>query len=128
MEGSDAFTGKTVVGQSKCGWALNGNFLLDDVSTVDSDLVFTRYRAVIGVDPTTSKTTGWEFESTGAVGKYIVSDNGQEIVGKATSPEAGLLDYKGRMSKTADGFEYQAAGSLPDDKKTSYHGIWTKRN
>ena len=38
-----------------------------------------------------------------------------------------ILDGQFIMTKTADGFEYRATGSLPDDKKTSYYGIWKKR-
>jgi hypothetical protein len=127
LEGSDAFTGKTTVGQSTSGWVLDGKILLYDIASVDSDLQVSRYRAVVGVDPATGKTTGWEFESTGTVGKYTGSDKGQDIVGKATSPEAGVLEYKGRMTKTADGYEYSATGNLPHDKKTNYHGVWRKR-
>lgn len=127
-EGSDAFTGKANVGQSACGWILDGNFLLDDVASIDSDLKFSRYRAVVGVDPATGKTTGWEFESTGTVGKYTVSDKGQEFAGKATSPDAGLLEFRGRLTRNADGFEYEATGNLPDGKKTSYQSVWKKRN
>lgn len=127
MEGTDAFTGKLFVGQSKCRWAMNGNFLLYDVSTVDNDLKLGQYRALIGVDPLTNKVTGWEFESTGTVGKYIVTDTGQEIVGEATSPDAGLLKFKGRMTKTPDGIDYQATGELPNDQQTSYHGISKRR-
>ena len=106
---------------------MNGNFLMYDVSTVDNDLNIGQYRAVIGVDPLTKQVTGWEFESTGTVGKYIVTDTGQEIVGEATSSKAGLLKYKGRMAKTADGMEYHAAGELPADQKTSYEGSWRRR-
>jgi hypothetical protein len=106
---------------------VNGNFLLYDIANVDSDLNVGQYRAVIGVDPLTKQVTGWEFDSTGAVGKYIVADKGQEIVGEATSPSAGLLKYKGRMTKTADGMEYRATGELPAGKTTSYYGIWKQR-
>ena len=125
-EGGDAFTGKPIVGQSTCGWTLNGRFLLCDIVSVQPDLTVGRYRAVIGVDPSTNKTTGWEFESVGTVGKYIVSDKGQDIVGSALSPKAGKLEYKGRMTRTDNGFGYQATGKLPDGKETSYHGIWKK--
>ena len=72
--------------------------------------------------------TGWEFDSTGCVGKYTVTDKGQDIKGEALSPEAGLLKYKGRHTDTEDGFEYRATGELPDGKKTDYHGIWTKKS
>ena len=89
FEGNDAFTGKTTVGQSTCGWTLNGKFLLYDIVSVEPDLTVGRYRAVIGVDPSTNKTTGWEFDSLGTVGKYVVSDKGQDIVGTALSPKAG---------------------------------------
>jgi hypothetical protein len=126
-EGTDAFTGKLAVGQSRCGWVMNGNFLRYDITAVDSDMNVGQYRAVIGVDPLTKQVTGWEFDSTGAVGKYIVTDKGQEIVGEATSSTAGLLKYKGRMTKTADGMEYRATGELPAGKTTSYYGIWKKR-
>ena len=126
--GSDAFTGKTAVGQSTCGWILGGHFLQYDIASVDGDLRFTRYRAIIGVDPTTGKPTGWEFDDTGTVGKYTVSDKGQHIAGRAMSPDAGLLEYSGTMSQSRDGFEYKATGSLPGGKKTSYFGSWTKRD
>jgi len=126
-EGSDAFTGKTSVGQSNCGWTLDGKFLLYDLAFVESDLTVGRYRAIIGVDPSTNKTTGWEFDSTGTVGKYTVSDKGQDIVGKAISPAAGVLGFKGRLTQTANGSQYRATGKLSDGKETSYHGIWKKR-
>ena len=89
FEGNDAFTGKTSVGQSMCGWTLNGKFLLSDLVFVEPNLTVGRYRAIIGVDPSTNKTTGWEFDALGTVGKYIVSDKGQDIVGTALSPKAG---------------------------------------
>jgi hypothetical protein len=126
-EGCDAFTGKTFVGQSNCGWTLDGKFLLYDIASVDDDLVVSRYRAVIGMDPATNKTTGWEFESTGTVGKYTVSDKGQDIVGKAMSPDAGVLEYKGRLTQTATGLEYQATGKLPEEKEVGYFGVWRKK-
>ena len=127
IEGVDSFTGKTIVGQTKCGWVCDGKFLLEDTSTVDSDMVFGRYRAITGVDPATTKTTGWEFDSTGTVGRYTVSDKGQDIVGTATSSKAGRLDFKGRMTKTADGLEYRATGNLPEDKKVNYQMTYRKR-
>lgn len=127
MEGSDAFTGKSFVGQTKCGWILDGQFLLYDNATVDDDLGVTRYRAVVGVDPATDEITGWEFDSTASVGKYTVTDSGQDIKGQALSPDVGLLKYKGRHTDTVDGFEYRAKGELPGGKKIDYHGIWKKK-
>jgi hypothetical protein len=88
-----------------------------DIASVDSDLKLTRYRAVMGIDPATGKTTGWEFESTGTVGKYTVSNKGQDVVGKATSPEAGLLEFRGKMKKVASGLEYEASGDLDGESK-----------
>jgi len=126
FEGNDAFTGKTTVGQSTCDWTLNGKFLLYDIVSVEPDLTVGRYRAVIGVDPSTNKTTGWEFDALGTVGKYTVSDKGQDIVGMALSPKAGNLEYKGRMTRTDTGMEYRATGKLPEGKETSIHGIWKK--
>ena len=126
FEGSNAFTGKTLVGQSKFGWILGGQFLLYDTARVDSDLETDSYRAVIGVDPATGKTTGWEFSSTGTVGKYAVSNKGQDIVGKAMSPDAGLLEYKGKLTQNADGYGYAASGDLPGANKTTYSGVWKK--
>jgi hypothetical protein len=128
FSGTDAFTGGVNVGQTTCGWILDGKFLLYDNAAVDGDLEVSRYRAIVGIDPATGKTTGWEFDSTGTVGKYNVSSLGRDIAGKATSPDAGLLEFKGRMTKNADGLEYEATGSLPDGKKTSYQGVWKKRN
>ncbi len=126
-EGTDAFTGKTSVGQSRCGWTLGGKFLLYDLAFVESDLAAGRYRAIVGVDPSTNVPTGWEFDSAGTVGKYTVSDKGQDITGKAISPIAGVLDFKGRMAQTETGFEYRATGKLPTGKETSYYGVWKKR-
>ena len=127
VEGRDAFTGKTAVGQSTCGWILDGRALLCDEASIANDLAANSYRAVLGVDPTTKKTTGWEFSSDGTVGKYTVSDKGQDIQGKAFSPESGLLEYKGKMTQTENGVEYQATGALPEGKEVEYHTVWTKR-
>ncbi len=126
FNGSDAFTKKASAGFSTCGWVLDGNFLQYDIASVDSDLKSTRYRAVMGIDPATGRTTGWEFESTGTVGKYTISNEGQDIAGKAMSPEAGLLEFKGKMTKNADGLQYEASGDLPDGNKTTYSGVWKK--
>jgi hypothetical protein len=127
FSGTDAFTGDVNVGQTTCGWILDGKFLLYDNAVVDGDLGVSRYRAIVGIDPATGKTTGWEFDSTGTVGKYNVADKGQNIEGRATSPDAGLLEFKGRLTKNADGLEYEATGSLADGKKTSYQGVWKSR-
>jgi hypothetical protein len=127
MEGRDAFTGKTSVGQTTCGWILDGKFMLYDNASINDDLSVERYRAIVGVDPATDKTTGWEFDSLGTVGKYTVSNKGHDIVGKAMSLEAGLLEYEGKMSQTEDGFEYHAAGKLPQDKEVSYFMVWKNK-
>ena len=128
MEGSDAFTRKTLVGHISSGWVLDGRFLQLDQASVDSDQEFHRYRAVLGIDPATGKTTGWEFDSSGAVGKFTVSEKGQNVLGQAASPEAGHLEFKGRMTKTPDGIEYRATGDLPGGKKTNYHSVLKKRD
>ena len=119
----NAFTEKPTTGYSNCGWILNGKFLQFDSASLDSDLDLMRYRALIGVDPATGKLTGWEFNSAGTVGKYTVSNEGQDIVGKALSPDAGLLEYKGKMTKTEDGLKYEASGDLDGESKTIYGGI-----
>lgn len=123
VDGTDAFTKKASAGISTCGWVLDGKFVQYDIASVDSDLKLTRYRAIMGIDPATGKTTGWEFESTGTVGKYTVSNEGQDIVGKALSPEAGLLEFKGKMKKVASGLEYEASGELDGESKTIYGSV-----
>ena len=67
-EGITALGGKPFVGQAKSGWTLDGHFLLFDTVGVDSELVVSRYRAILGLDPATRKITGWEFDDSGFVG------------------------------------------------------------
>ena len=119
----NAFTEKATTGYSKCGWVLDNHFLSFESASLDTDLELTRYRAVIGIDPATGKVTGWEFTSGGTVGRYTVSNKGQDIAGKAQSPDAGLLKYKGKMTKTADGLKYEASGDLDGESKTIYGGV-----
>jgi len=126
MTGTDASAGKPMAGRSRCGWTLDGRFLLYDNTTVDTHLAVGRYRAVIGLDPATGKVTGWEFDSRGGVGKYTVSNKGQDIEGKSVSPDAGVFKYTGTITPTENGLDYQAKGELATGEIRPYHWVWTK--
>lgn len=124
--GNDPFSGQNGVGKCRCLWALGGKLLVSDGVSVRDDLKVASYRAIIGVDPVTNKVTGWEFDGAGTVGKYVVSKQGQDVQGKAVSPDAGVLEYQGRMKQMPDGIDYLATGKLPDGKTVNYHWVWTK--
>lgn len=126
-KGVDAFTEIPNLGFVKSGYTLNERFLQYDAVSVDAELEVSLYRAVLGIDPTTGKTTGWEFESSGTVGKYVMTDKGHLLKGQATSPNMGKLEYEGKITDTEDGFSYSATGDDVEENKTIFSGVWKRR-
>ncbi|MHC4405002.1 MAG: hypothetical protein ACYTG0_35595 [Planctomycetota bacterium] len=127
LEGSDPL-GNSFVGQSKCQWALDGKFLLYESASVDADLETSRYRAVVGVDPSTNQVTGWEFESIGFVGKYVVSDKGHDVKGSGSYSDGMVIKFAGRLEEPGENaFEYRATAKSSAGTEVRYHGKWKKK-
>ncbi len=123
--GTEGTTGKPSVGYATCGWVLDGKYLLYDSASLDNELQLNRYRAIIGVDPATGKTVGREFGSSGLVGKYNISDDGQDLAGKAVSSDKGEFKYKGKLMKTDSGVKYSST-VVAGEEEITHTGVWKR--
>jgi hypothetical protein len=123
--GTEGTTGKPSVGYATCGWVLDGKYLLYDSASLDNELQLNRYRAIIGVDPATGKTVGREFGSRGLVGKYNISNDGQDLAGEAVSPDDGEFKYEGKLTKTDSGLKYSST-VVAGEEEITHEGVWKR--
>lgn len=115
-------TGEKYASVMAVDWIFGGKFLRLTESLVLENHHTANYMFILGTDTKTGQTTGWEFDSDGAVGKFVVAPDGKSLKGKVQLTARDAMEYQGTLSVDSTGaLVYQATGKIGDAAAKPYH-------